>query len=143
MAATMILECHVCGKQNRIPAERLEDGPKCGSCKAALSVDAPVHVSSEAEFDELIAGSPRPVLVDFWASWCGPCRMVAPEVAKLARQHAGRLVVAKVSTEDVPEVASRFGVHSIPTLALFSKGREVKRVSGAMPARSIEQQFGL
>ncbi len=138
----MILTCPSCGQQNRVPAARLGGGPRCGRCKTSLA-GAPLPVGSAAEFDELVAGSPLPVLVDFWAAWCGPCRMVAPELERLAREKSGRVVVAKVDTEALPDVAGRFGIRSIPTMVLFADGHESRRVSGAMPAPRIAQEFGL
>jgi thioredoxin 2 len=140
----MIHACPSCGKSNRIPAGRLAETARCGQCKAKLSpLQAPVHVHSEAEFAELIEGSVLPVLVDFWADWCGPCKSIAPELAKLAGSHAGRVVVAKVDTEELPGLSSRFGIRGIPTLVLFRDGREAHRVSGAMNASAIAESFGL
>jgi thioredoxin 2 len=102
-----------------------------------------VVLNDVAAFDELIGGSKLPVLVDFWAPWCGPCRMVAPEMEKLAQSKASSLVVAKVDTESVPGVAARFGISGIPTMILFEGGREAKRLSGAMPAQAIAARLGL
>jgi thioredoxin 2 len=140
----MIRRCPDCGAENRIPAGKLDRRAKCGSCKAPLAaLDAPVPITDAAQFDELVGGSPLPVVVDFWAPWCGPCRSVAPELERLARAKAGNIVLAKVNTDEVPSVAARFGIQSIPTLVLFRGGREAKRVSGAMPAPAIEREFGL
>jgi len=140
----MIRVCPSCGKSNRVPSTKLDKTARCGECKAALPPDSkPVTVDGAASFDELIAGSPLPVLVDFWADWCGPCRIVAPELEQLARTRAGRLVVAKVDTDGVPDVAARFDIRSIPTLILFRNGREEKRQAGAMRAAEIERAFGL
>jgi thioredoxin 2 len=103
----------------------------------------PIALSSTADFDELVRQAPLPVLVDYWAEWCGPCRMVAPELEKLAKEREGQLVVAKVDTEALPDIASRFGIQSIPTMILFRGGQEAERLSGAMPAAAIASRLGL
>ncbi len=139
----MIIECPSCGSANRVPAKRLSEHPRCGKCKGAIPTEKPLAVRSTAEFDELVADSPHPVLVDFWAPWCGPCRVVAPQLEVLAKKKRGSVVVAKVNTDDLPELGSRFQVRSIPTMILFAGGRESRRVSGAMPADQIAQSVGL
>lgn len=140
----MIRACPSCGAKNRVPEARLADRATCGRCKTPLlPLGEPYEVPSEAAFDELLRGSPLPVLVDFWAAWCGPCRAVAPEVHSLAREHAGRLVVAKVDTESLPRVAARYGVQGIPNFVLFRGGKPVSRMTGAGSARAISSQLGL
>jgi thioredoxin 2 len=127
----MIRTCSSCGQQNRVPAKHLADRGKCGACRAEL---APLAEPIEADvqlFDDVVRNAKVPVFVDFWAAWCGPCRMVAPEVKKLAAHVAGRAVVLKVDTERVPEVAGRFGIQSIPTFIVFKGGEPVVRESGA------------
>jgi thioredoxin 2 len=131
----MILKCPSCSSSNRVPAARLGDRSRCGKCKAQLSpAERPLTVESEADFDELVRGAPVPVVVDFWAPWCGPCRTVAPQIEALARSRAGRAVVAKVDTDALPGLAARFGIRSIPTMVAFRDGKEDKRISGAMSA---------
>ena len=138
----MIVQCSGCSRSNRLPAARLRDRAKCAACKAQLlPVNRPMAVRSVADFDELLRDSPAPVLVDFWAAWCGPCRTVAPELEKIAGERAGRVVVAKVDTEALPDLAARFGIRSIPTMIVFRDGKEAKRMSGAMPASAITQQL--
>jgi thioredoxin 2 len=134
----MIVPCPSCSGSNRLPAARLGEKAKCGACKAALLPLAnPVSIGSAEEFDELVRDVPLPVLVDFWAAWCGPCRAVAPEIAKGASQRAGRIIVAKVDTEALPGVAARFDIRSIPTMILFRSGKEARRLNGARPAEAI------
>jgi thioredoxin 2 len=140
----MIVTCAACSKANRFPAARMGDKAKCGSCRGALlPIAHPVPLASAAEFDELVQQSQLPVLVDYWAEWCGPCRMVAPELEKLAAQRLGKLVIAKVDTEALPDVARRFGISSIPTMILFRNGKEAERLSGAMPASAIAARLGI
>jgi thioredoxin 2 len=134
----VIVSCS-CGQKNRLAYERLSDRVRCGSCKQELSApDAPIDLSSSADFDRLVARASIPVVVDYWAPWCGPCRMVAPELQKVASRQKGRFLVVKVNTDAVPELGERFGIRSIPTLAVFSGGREVARTAGARPAPEIE-----
>ncbi len=140
----MIVACSSCSAQNRLPAARLGDKARCASCKTPLLPLAhPVAVSSAEDFAELTSQAKLPVLVDFWADWCGPCRMVAPELESLAHDRAGRLVVAKVDTEALPAVAGRFGIQSIPTMILFREGHEAQRLSGAMKASAIAQRLSI
>ena len=133
----MLRTCPGCGQRNRLPAERLGDKAHCGRCKAGLTPpDAPVELDSPADFDELVGQAALPVLVDFWAPWCGPCRAVAPELVGLAERERGRVVIAKVNTDEMPDVANRFGIRGIPTFILFREGREEGRASGAMRAEA-------
>ena len=140
----MLVDCSNCAKSNRVPAARLLDRARCAAWKAALlPIERPIALHDVADFDELIRDAKVPVLVDFWAAWCGPCRAVAPEVEKLAGQKHGQLIVAKVDTEALPELSARYSIRSIPTLIVFRQSREAQRISGAMPASAMAAQLGL
>lgn len=140
----MIRACRHCGAKNRVPASKLDRIGRCGKCRESLgALDTAGSIESAADFDGVVRASRTPVLIDFWASWCAPCRALAPELERLAQQRAGRLLVAKVDTEALPDVAARFGIRSIPTLVLFRDGTEAARVSGAMPAAEIAARLGL
>ena len=135
----VIVECPACGKKNRLAYERLGDSVQCGQCKQALRAPGePIEVHQSADFDRLIAQSSLPVVVDYWAPWCGPCRMVAPELQKVATRQAGQAIVVKVNTDELSDLGQRFGIRSIPTLAVFEGGKEIARESGARPAPEIE-----
>jgi thioredoxin 2 len=135
----VLVKCPSCGQTNRLAYQNLNRTIRCASCHTTLSSPAaPVDIASAPAFDALIAQSPLPVLVDFWAPWCGPCRMMAPEVEKLARQTSGSALIVKVDTDAVPELGERFGIRSIPTVAVFKNGQVVARESGARPAADLQ-----
>ena len=133
-----IVICPQCTAANRVPAARLAQGPKCGRCGNALFTGAPLAVD-EAGFDRHVGKGDLPVLVDFWASWCGPCRAMAPAFAAAARSLEPHVRLLKVDTEAAPGLSARYGIRSIPTLILFRDGQEVARQAGAMDEMSIRR----
>jgi len=135
----MILTCPSCGKKNRSPAERLADEGRCGACKTPISpVSRPIEADPEA-FREITRNAKVPVLVDFWADWCGPCKMAAPEVEKTARDMAGRAVVLKVDTERHPQIAAEYDVRGIPNFAVIRGGLLVSQQAGVVPSAVMKQ----
>lgn len=143
MADSYIIRCPACGTSNRVPAEKLAKdlAPICGRCKARLLVQKqPITVTDET-FASAVEGSPLPVLVDAWAPWCAPCRMIAPVVEELAAEMAGRVRVAKLNVDDNPATASRFNLRSIPTLLVIKGGREIDRIVGLQPKAEITRRL--
>ncbi|MHB2020241.1 MAG: thioredoxin [Candidatus Xenobia bacterium] len=130
-----MIVCPNCGAENRVDTERADGGtPVCGRCKQSLNMQAPGHPveTSDGSFERDVLRSGVPTLVDFWAEWCGPCRVVGPSIEKLAKELAGRVRIVKVNVDQCPYTAQKYGIRSIPTLVMF-RGLEAGRVSGALP----------
>jgi thioredoxin 2 len=135
---TAVVPCASCGKLSRVNLARIDDKPSCGHCHTALALDVPL-VLTDATFERVIAGATVPVVVDFYADWCGPCRMMAPVFAEFARRQRGHALVAKVDTDRNPALSARFAIRSIPTLTVHRDGKEVARQVGAVPMATLEQ----
>ncbi len=134
----VVVMCVFCGTANRVDLARLSEGPKCGNCGRPIRLDRPLPVT-DAAFEKVIAGSSVPVLVDFHADWCGPCKMMAPLLDDFARQHMGDVLVLKLDTEASPATPARFHIRGIPTLIVFEQGREARRQVGAVQAADLEK----
>lgn len=138
---TAVVRCRFCGRRNRVDLARVRDRPKCADCSRPILLDRPLVVSDE-EFRETIGASGVPVLVDFYADWCGPCKVTAPMLDELAHRHQGELLVLKVDTDRFPELARQHAVKGIPTLFLFDGGREVRRHVGAASLADLSRLAG-
>jgi thioredoxin 2 len=143
MATAQIIVCPNCGAKNRVDPQRMEQGaaPLCGRCKhSLLESGGPVEVTDET-FATEVENWPVPVLVDMWAPWCGPCRMLAPTIDQVARELAGRVKVAKLNVDENPHTAGRFNISGIPAMLIFKNGREVDRIVGMAPKPQITQRL--
>ena len=136
------VQCPFCDTLNRVALDRLNDGPRCSGCKRPLLLDRPVRVT-DAGFERVIAGTTVPVIVDFYADWCGPCKMMAPVLDDVAREWRGTGLVAKLDTDRNQVTASRFNIRSIPTLIVFENGRETARETGVVQKNRIDALLGL
>ncbi|MFV5501026.1 thioredoxin TrxC [Acinetobacter towneri] len=133
----MIIVCPECGAKNRVPEDKLSANPACGQCHQALIPLAPIELN-EQNFSNFIQNSDLPILIDLWADWCGPCKMMAPHFATVAKQNP-QVVFAKIDTEANPRLSGAFHVRSIPTLVLMNKSNEIARISGALRATELQQ----
>jgi thioredoxin 2 len=136
MDRSLHIPCPACNSVNRVPESRIGDGPVCGNCKQRLFNGQPIALTP-ASFDIQLKRSEIPVVVDFWADWCGPCRTMAPHFSRAAAELEPRMRFAKLDTESAQEIAGRYGIRSIPTMIVFQAGREIARQSGAMDARTL------
>jgi thioredoxin 2 len=135
----ILMKCPSCATTNRLRFNALERATKCGKCHTPLPLTStPIDCANAELFDAATSSSSIPVVVDFWAAWCGPCRMLAPEISKVAKDLAGRALVLKVDTDANAELSSRYNIRSIPTIGIFQNGREINRASGVRPAAAIE-----
>ena len=141
-APHVTLPCPACGRWNRIAARRMTDGPKCGVCAAPLNLSHPITLT-DATFDRVIRETSLPILVDFYADWCGPCRMMAPTLDDFAQKRAGEALVLKLDTEANPQTAQRFGIRGIPTLIAFEGGKERGRHVGLADMKVLEGLAGV
>jgi thioredoxin 2 len=143
MAAPLVIQCSNCGAKNRVPPEKLERGllPVCGRCKKPLSADNKPLTVTDATFSAEVERAALPVLVDLWAPWCGPCRMISPILEALAAEMAGRIRVAKLNIDDNPVTTARFNIQSIPALLIFRGGKEIDRMVGARPKSEIVRRL--
>ena len=142
MSATATVPCTFCSALNRVDLARIIDRPKCGKCSRPILLDRPLRLRDN-DFDRVVADAPIPLLVDFYADWCAPCKIMGPAIDELAHEHQGKVLVAKLDTDRNPAVSARFNIRSIPTLIVFEAGREAKRQTGALPRRQIEELVNL
>ena len=139
---TLTIQCQFCLTWNRIDATRAADRPKCGKCSRPILLDRPLKLTDES-FDRTIATAGVPVLVDFYADWCGPCKMMAPFVDQLAAKVTGRALVAKLDTDASPKTAQKFDIRGIPSVIVFRDGKAVSQQAGAVPLATLERMLGL
>ncbi|MBN1605981.1 MAG: thioredoxin TrxC [Polyangiaceae bacterium] len=140
MNDTIEVSCMHCGQRNRLMRERMGDDPRCGRCKHKLLPGEPVE-ATDATFADRVEASPVPVLVDFWAPWCSPCRAMGPVLEQVAQAYRGRLKVVKLNVDDNPTTARRFGIQAIPALKLFRGAKVVDAIDGAVPQRVLESRI--